>query len=53
MKIKEARKQKGLTQKEVSEALGIPNRTLESWEQGKRACPEWCEKLVVNAILNL
>lgn len=51
MTIKEARQQVGLTQKEVSEWLEIPNRTYESWEQGKRKCPEWCEKLLVEKIL--
>ena len=43
MTIKEARQQVGLTQREVSEWLEIPNRTYESWEQGKRKCPE-CAK---------
>ena len=51
MTIKEARQQVGLTQREVSEWLEIPNRTYESWEQGKRKCPEWCEKLLVEKIL--
>lgn len=33
------RKEKGLTQREVAEKLGISNRTLSSWEQG-RAYPD-------------
>ena len=51
MTIKEARKQVGLTQQALSDWLGIPKRTIEDWEGGKRKCPEWCEKLVVEMIL--
>ena len=51
MTIKEARKQVGLTQRALSDWLGIPKRTIEDWEGGKRKCPEWCEKLVVEMIL--
>lgn len=34
-----ARKEKGLTQREVAELLGISNRTVSAWEQG-RAYPD-------------
>ena len=51
MTIKEARKQVGLTQQALSDWLGIPKRTIEDWEGGKRNCPGWCEKLVVEKIL--
>lgn len=37
--IAKARKEKGLTQREVAETLGISNRTVSAWEQG-RAYPD-------------
>lgn len=46
-KIKEARKAAGLTQKQMSDEMGIPRRTIENWEAGKNKCPEWAERLVV------
>lgn len=53
MTIKEARKSAGLTQQALSDLLGIPKRTIENWEGGKRNCPEWCERLIVEKILQL
>ena len=32
--IKEAREAAGMTQKEMSERLKIPQRTIEDWERG-------------------
>lgn len=52
MTIKEARKQVGLTQKNLSDWLGIPRRTIENWDSGKNTCPEWCEKILIKIILN-
>lgn len=52
MTIKEARKVAGLTQQGVTDWLGIPRRTLQDWENGKRSCPKWCEKLVVEKLLS-
>lgn len=52
MTIKEARKAVGLTQQGVTDFIGIPRRTLQDWEAGKRKCPEWCEKLVIEKILS-
>ena len=51
MTIKEARQQAALTQKALSEWLDIPKRTIEDWEAGRRKCPNWCEKLLVEKIL--
>ena len=39
MTIEEARKQKGMSRREVSEWLEIPYRTLSNWETGVRSCP--------------
>ena len=35
-KIKELRKQLGLSQAKFAEKWGIPKRTIEDWEAGKR-----------------
>lgn len=51
MTIGEARKQKGMNRKELSEWLEIPYRTLENWENGVRGCPAYLEKLIVEKIL--
>lgn len=46
-KIKEARKEVGLTQQQMSDEMGIPKRTIEDWERGVRKCPEWAERLII------
>lgn len=51
MTIKEARKKVGWTQKQLSERLGIPQRTVQSWEGNQRSCPPYVERLVVEEIL--
>lgn len=45
--IKIARKHAGLTQKQMSDLMGIPRRTIEDWDRGVRKCPEWAERLIV------
>ncbi len=51
MTVKEARQQVGLTQKALSEWLGIPRRTIEDWDSGKSKLKPWIEELLVNKIL--
>lgn len=51
MTIKDARKKVGWTQKQLSERLGIPHRTIQSWEGNQRSCPPYVERLVVEEIL--
>jgi len=46
-KIKEAPKAAGLTQKQVYEILGIPARTQQDWEAGKRTPAPWLEEMVI------
>ena len=46
-KIEEARKAAGLTQKQVYEILGIPARTQQDWEAGKRTPAPWLEEMVI------
>ena len=50
--IKEIRLSTGLSQAKFCEALNIPKRTLEDWEQGKRACPEYVAELIAYRVEN-
>lgn len=45
-KLKGLRKKHGLTQKALSEKLGIPKRTIENWEGGQRKPPQWVINLI-------
>ena len=45
-KIKELRESTGLSRKEFSEHIGIPVRTLEDWEAGRRTPPEYVPRLI-------
>lgn len=47
MTIKEARLKHGLTQKQVSNITGVPERSIQNWEAGVRKCPDYVEKMVV------
>lgn len=44
--IKEMRLHTGLTQQAFSQRLNIPRRTLEDWERGARACPQYVRNLI-------
>ena len=48
--IKEARQAAGLSQQGVTDTLGIPRRTLQDWESGKRTPPGWAEALVIEKL---
>ena len=48
--IRAARLKAGLTQQEMSELLGIPKRTIEEWEGGRRKCPEYTKKMVIKEL---
>lgn len=48
--IRDARKAAGLSQQGVTDALGIPRRTLQDWEAGRRKPPAWAETLVVEKL---
>lgn len=48
--VKEARLKAGLTQQQMSDLLGIPKRTIEEWEGGRRRCPEYTKKLVLKEL---
>lgn len=44
--IRELRESIGLTRKDFSEHIGIPVRTLEDWEAGRRTPPEYIPRLI-------
>ena len=46
MGIKHLRKLAGLTQKQFSARVGIPLRTIEEWDSGKREPPEYVVRLI-------
>lgn len=48
--IKEARTQAKLTQRQLAERYGIPVRTLQDWESGRRTPPEYVVKLLLRCI---
>ena len=51
--IKDTRLAAGLTQKQVSELLEIPIKTLQKWEQGERNPAPWAEKLIIEKLESL
>lgn len=44
--IRELREQTGLNRKEFSAHVGIPLRTIEDWEAGRRTPPEYIPRLI-------
>lgn len=48
--IKRARQRAGLSQKELSELLEVPKRTIENWDNGSRKPPKWVEKLIIEKL---
>ena len=44
--IRKLREQTGLTRKDFSLHTGIPIRTLEDWEAGRRTPPEYIPRLI-------
>ena len=44
--IKELRESTGMSRKDFSEHAGIPVRTLEDWEAGRRTPPEYIPRLI-------
>ena len=45
-KIKMLREQTGLSRKDFSAHIGIPLRTIEDWEAGRRRPPEYIPRLI-------
>lgn len=47
MSIRSIRQSAGLTQKQLSDLLGIPIRTIEDWDSGRRKPPEYVTALII------
>ena len=45
--IKAARNAAGLSQRKMSELLGIPRRTIEDWDAGKCQPSTWVKQLLL------
>ena len=45
-KIRKLREQTGMTRKDFSIHIGIPLRTIEDWEAGRRTPPEYIPRLI-------
>ena len=45
-KIRGLREQTGMTRKDFSIHIGIPLRTIEDWEAGRRRPPEYISRLI-------
>ena len=52
MTIKELRAATNLTQKAFAELTGIPQRTIENWESGRRNPPAYLVELIEYYLLN-
>ena len=50
-KIRELRESVGLSRKEFSVHNGIPVRTLEDWEAGRRTPPEYIPRLIAYQLM--
>jgi DNA-binding transcriptional regulator YiaG len=46
MNIKELREKSKMTQKAFSDYFGIPKRTIEDWESGRRKPPQYLVDLI-------
>lgn len=49
-KLKQARKDTGLTQQGISERMLISKRTIEKWETGERTPPSYVQRFVLNEL---
>lgn len=49
-KLKEARKEAGLSQQRMGERMLIPKRTVENWETGTRVPPPYVQRFVLNEL---
>lgn len=49
-KLKQARKDAGLSQQSMSDRMLIPKRTIENWETGDRTPPEYVQRFVINEL---
>ena len=50
--FKAIREQSGMNRKDFSDWLGIPYRTMQEWELGRRVMPEYVLRLVAYKVAN-
>ena len=50
MKIKEIREKLKLTQTQFGALFGIPLRTIQEWELGRRKPPEYVENMIMEIL---
>lgn len=50
--FKKVREESGMNRKEFAEWLGIPYRTMQEWELGRRAMPKYVLDLIVYKVNN-
>lgn len=50
MNIKEIRQLTGLSQTAFGNKYGIPMRTIQNWENGKRECPSYLVSLLERVV---
>ena len=51
--FKSARTAAGLTQRGIEDLLGIPYRTVQSWEGGINTPPEWAQRLILDKLARI
>ncbi len=50
--VKAVREQSGLNRKDFAIWLGVPYRTMQEWELGRRAMPEYVLRLIAYKVIN-
>ena len=50
MKVQDLISSSGLTMKEISKRFGIPYRTIQDWNAGRRTPPEYVLRLLAAAL---
>ena len=50
--FKMIRAKSGMSRKEFSDWLGVPYRTMQEWEIGRRAMPEYVLRLIAYKVVN-
>lgn len=48
--IRKIRDKTGMNRREFKEKFGVPERTLQDWESGKRTPPDYVIKLLYRAV---
>ena len=51
--LKKERARLEITQAELSNVLGVPKRTIESWEMGDRRPPDYVQRLILSKLKEL